>query len=139
MRVIIVKGHNIRELWCPFCGQIEKQTDNESDICLNCGYQMEPYFEDREKPSTDVEDIPKSEEPATVESPEEGVPEPPSVVESAVEATKKRGRPPKPREECCGNCSKALTTIGGFTCRDTMEMKKADDYCSSYRKGRPVK
>lgn len=117
MRKVIVAGKKIRTVICPVCGQVEKQTPDESLFCLNCGTVMELKND-------------------------EGTPK----VEKAVtfEPAPRRGRPPKtkvPEEKLCSTCAKALVTLGNdFTCKETMDLMVSDAVCaipSKYVNGKP--
>lgn len=126
MRVIIQKGKALRTLSCPGCGQIEKQTEDESDLCLNCG--------------TPMNIIPDKELPVSAEVP------PAAAKEAEAEETEKvecpqecRKRKRGPKKKGCQTCEKAMATLNNrYTCKETMELRHPEDICDRWVKGIPV-
>jgi hypothetical protein len=119
MRKIIKPGKALRTLECPDCGQVERQTEDECIICLNCGSEMRIVGAIPEAPEK-VEDKPEPILPKAVKV----LPEPAQ-------------RGPKPKR--CRTCAKAMATVNNmYTCRETMTLKNAGDTCKKWVKGIPV-
>ena len=118
MRIIVKPGRVFKEYHCPFCGQIERLTEEEERICQNCRALL-------------VESV--TEEPVTTEAPKVE-----KEVEFTIAAVKKRpGRPKK--VGTCGTCALALVAEKGLTCKETCEGKTKDSVCdiNLYKQGTP--
>ena len=123
MRIVILKGKTLRMMKCPGCGQVEKQTEDESDLCLNCGTKMEAVRDVPQLPTEPVAETPES--PAAAKEKSAPVPY----------TGKKRG----PKKKGCQTCAKALATVNDkYTCKESMTLKNPEDICGKWLKGVPV-
>ena len=120
MREIRKAGLEVKRFICPFCGQCEIITSDELPFCMNCGTPMDEVDLDFETP---------------VKAPD---PEPEPEKIAADPKPKRKGRPPKRKPGTCSTCLRAMTTINGYTCKEHMDLRKADDTCDRYRQGDPI-
>ena len=116
MRKIIKQGKPLRTVECPECGQVEKQTEDESLVCLNCGATMNIVEKTKEEPPVVAKEEKK---------------------EKYEDCPSLHRRGPKPKR--CRTCAKAMATLNNmYTCKDTMTLKNAGDTCEKWVKGIPV-
>lgn len=129
MRKIIKQGKPLRTVECPECGQVEKQTEDESLVCLNCGATMNIVENTKEEPSLVSK---KEENPPVVAKKEKK-----EKKEKYEDCPSLHRRGPKPKR--CRTCAKAMATLNNmYTCKDTMTLKNAGDTCEKWVKGIPV-
>ena len=124
MRDIRKAGLEVKRFVCPFCGQEEVLTSDELPFCMNCGTPMDEVELDFKTP-------------VKAKDPEPEMPFVATLTESPL-PKKKGGRPPKRRPGTCSTCLRAMTTLGGYTCKEFMELKKGTDTCDRYKQGDPI-
>ena len=125
MRILVKAGVKLCLFGCRRCGQIELLSQEENELCGNCGEQMSPMNEDGTWKVLE-----------SIEEKQEKVTEP----ELEQKPRKKVGRPKKNQTKAgtCAMCKNALRNNTGYTCEIDWQNHDASDSCPNHKDGVPV-